>query len=300
MHPPEQSAIDVCHRMAEEIWCGQRLHVAEPVSGLNSETAIRVRLRNILNSLEMLSDGLVEEAYKILMSIDILRDSPVQILENSEAMLREQFPGPVRNTELLENAGHSAIGGLSRLIICQSIGARMGLWAVRADAMAMAKVAQNLQRLTKTVPPLEHDALRSSGADAYRQKDYKLAAAYYLKADQSHRGVEGLYKASISLWRLGKMPDALWAIRTCLLEELSQFPSPKWLLKAQMVESRLQDVVGQPRDLSTDASPVRLETIGVQNETEAGTDEEFVIPSDPDDDDAADMPTEMITLPELD
>jgi hypothetical protein len=56
------------------------------------------------------------------------------------------------------------------------------------------------------------------------------------------RSVEGLFKMSICLWKEGYLVAALWAIRACLLEDLSAFPSAKWLLKAQMVESNLKSL----------------------------------------------------------
>jgi hypothetical protein len=292
--PPLNTAIDVCHRMAHEMWCGQRLHVSEPISGLNSETAIRVRLRNILVSLEMLSEGLVEETYNLLMSIDILRDAPIAVLDTSEAMLRAQFPGRVTNTELLEDAGHSAIGGLSRLIICQSIAARMGVWAVRADALDTAKLAHSVFRLADSAPDVDVEELRRLGALQYRKKEYEEAAACYLSADRTRRGAEGLYKASISLWRIGQDEGALWAIRACLLEDLSQFPSAKWLLKAQIVESRLTSLLSDKAEQSTRSAPFQVDLNYDGSEEDEGTEEEFVVGGELESEIEDDMPTVMI------
>ena len=85
-----KTAVEHCYQMADEICLDNAIQ--EPVSGFNSETAIRIRLRNILNTLEMLSDDLVEEACDVLMSIDILNDAPKLVTRRCEQMLASQLP----------------------------------------------------------------------------------------------------------------------------------------------------------------------------------------------------------------
>ena len=284
--------------MADEIWSGQRLHIQEPVSGFNSETAIRIRLRNILNTLEMLSDDLVEEACDVLMSIDILNDAPKLVTRRCEQMLASQLPGPIRNPDVMKTASHSALGGLSRLLICQDIAARNGVWPAQAASEEDYATARRLRTEAKSVPTMEFEDLRKKGAAAYKSKNYKAAASFFTSADSKKRSIEGLYKLAVSLWRLGDVEGGLWAIRACLLEDLKNFPSPRWLLKAQMIESRLESLaLGPEFEESTDfglPNPVRAKTSSESTLDGGG----LVVPADLDDPEAGDdVPTVMISHP---
>ena len=293
-----KTAVEHCYQMADEIWSGQRLHIKEPVSGFNSETAIRIRLRNILNTLEMVSDDLSEEACDVLMSIDILNDAPKLIIRRCEQMLSSQLPGPIRNPDVLKTANHSAMGGLSRLLICQDIAARNGVWPAHTGAEQDHATARRLRKKTETTPVMEFDELRKKGASAYKGKKYKAAASFYLSADAKQRSIEGLYKLAVCLWRLGDIEGGLWAIRACLLEELKNFPSPRWLLKAQMIESRLASLVtGEGLEENTDftiANPARVQTATESKLDDGG----LVIPAELDDPEGGDdVPTVMISRP---
>ena len=292
------TAVEHCYQMADEIWSGQRLHIKEPVSGFNSETAIRIRLRNILNTLEMLSDDLVEEACDLLMSIDILNDAPNLIVRRCEQMLAAQLPGPIRNPEVMKTASHSAMGGLSRLIICQDIASRNGVWPAKPDSEQDYATARRLRKKGKALPAMEFEDLRKKGAAAYKAKKYKAAVSFFVAADSKKRSIEGLYKLAVSLWRLGDIEGGLWAIRSCLLEDLKNFPSPRWLLKAQMIESRLESLIAGPElEENTDftvPNPVRIKTTSESTLDDGG----LVIPAELDDPEAGDdAPTVMISRP---
>jgi len=276
-----KTAVELCRQMAAEIWSGDRVHVSEPVGGLNTETAVRVRLRNILSSLEMGAAGLTEETYQHMLSIDILRDAPLSVLEKCEAMMTSQMPGTVQNLDLFTDADQSVLGGLSRLIICQSIAARMGVWAVRHEELEDARIAHSIFRTAEDAEGVDVEDLREQGNALYREKAYQEAAAHFLAADRVRRSIEGLFKLSVCMWRTGDTTAALWAIRACLLEDLAAFPSAKWLLKAQMVESNLKSRQEQPMESETEAIPLSSESFA-QDWEEEGTVREHatIAPSD--------------------
>jgi hypothetical protein len=236
------TSIEGCRQIAHEIWRVER--PAEPfmVHGLCSERAVRERLQKTAMELEQSAEVPDEVALK-LMAINFTTDDPLSILERTETMIAQYRPGAHASCEdLIQGAGRA--GALvMRLLIVQSIGGRLGRWAVRSPEIPDARTARALYKDLGDATWSQYRALLETSEELFATARFREAAASLLDADRLVRTAAGLLRASTALTKIGDYISALWTIRACLLEQRGSFESPGALERALRLESRLRAVI---------------------------------------------------------
>ena len=261
--------------MAGQIWRGERTHLSERLAGLNSEQSVRSRLRVLAAPLVQSTD-LEPAARAGLETTDFARDDPLSVLERTEAIVSAQISMRYPTLDTFDLAAGTTDHRISRLLITQCVAGRLGRWAVRKEEIADAKLARGLVKKLGAVASAQPESLVIAGEELYRMGQYSEAATCLLDADRTHRSVDGLFKAAVCLWKSENYLGALWAIRTCLLEDVADFDGADDLLKAQMIESSLRTMVEgrgaydpqqRLRQLPEEASQNLLSTIDEIEET---------------------------------
>src|SRR5262245_4759512 len=120
------SAAEACRQIAHEVWRAERSSEPFAVHGLNSEHAVRDRLKKFALDLQASGD-LPLTLRPELAAINFASDAPLSILERCEA--------------LIERSGRAA-QALARMLIVQSIAGRLGRWAVHSAEIPDARTGR--------------------------------------------------------------------------------------------------------------------------------------------------------------
>ena len=244
--PSGLGVVEACRRVAEEIWRGERARLSFGVGGLNSERAVRIRLGEIGGRLAV-ADDLSGAAADELQGIGWAKDDPLSILERTERVVELQRPEPLAGVSRLAEDPSFALHLGLQLLVTESLAGRIGRWAVRDPEVPDARLARSLFR-DLAVPSADAVAeVLESAQELYARERFDEAARRFLEADRAQRTPVGLFSAAVALWKAKRCPEALWAIRTCLLEDVQRFERPDVLLRAHMVESSLRTIVEGPR-----------------------------------------------------
>jgi len=243
------SAVEACQRIAEEIWSGDRAHLGERVGGLNSEQAVRARLRVLAGPLAHAMD-LVPEARAALDTIEFVKDDPLTVLERTEQMVAAQFSGGQATLDSVAEPKGETARRVGRLLVIQCVAGRLGRWAVRDAEIGDAKLARKLLKHFPQTGAKQRSSLVIAAEELYRMGQFEEAARCLLDADRAQRSPDVLFKAAVSYWKAENFRAALWCIRACLLEDIADFEGVDALLKAQMVESSLRAIVERSDEFS--------------------------------------------------
>src|SRR5262245_30239520 len=219
------TSVEGCRQIAQEIWRVER--PAEPffVHGLNSERAVRDRLQK--TAMEVAAQPDVPEALtETLNAINFANDDPLSILERTETMITVFRPSAYASCEdLIQGSGPSGALVL-RLLIVQSIGGRLGRWAVRNPEIPDARTARALYKDLGEAHWSQYRALLETSEELAAQQRFREAASSLLDADRLVRTAAGLLRAATALTKAGDYISALWTTRACLLEQRTSFESP--------------------------------------------------------------------------
>jgi hypothetical protein len=261
---PGWTAVEACVRVAEEIWQGARTHLSERLGGLASEDAVRSRLRVLAGPLNKAQD-LTPDARAIFERIDFVRDDPLAVREQCEALVAAQLPGRFASLEPIAEETRSTPKRVTRLVIVQSVAGRLGRWAVRDGEIDDAKLARGLFRRAPSREDADREALVEAAEAAFREGRLDDATRLLLEADRARRSPDVLYKLAVARFRASAHAEARWAIRACLLEDVEEFEGPEALLRAHAVESGLAALAEQaPRERA--APPATLEDEALEDE----------------------------------
>ncbi|MFO0723117.1 MAG: hypothetical protein U1E65_04980 [Myxococcota bacterium] len=202
------------------------------LGGLTSERVVRQRLDSILERipLSVISRSTLPRGL-------FGRADPLTALEHTERAVEqahpEYFPGPLGLMEVVDRSL------VLELLIIQSIAGRQGRWAIRDSEVEDAKIGRELLRLVGPASPDENAAKLERARAAYLSGDHAAAVRDLVDVDRHDRTPTGAVQLALALWRLGQIPQALWAIRVALLEDLDRFEL-RALHHAQCVESSLR------------------------------------------------------------
>lgn len=229
------SSVEQARTLAARFWRGELPRRPGKLSGLNGEDKVRARLAEIAGAAEC-----EPEVMQGLAAIDFLRASSQEISERTERLLYEALPAYFPTPHTLLDALSTWTWPLVDLIVVQSVGARQGHWLARDAEVAEARIARELFGPGRAQPAARHAEVVAAAKDAYLAGRHAEAVKLLAEADRGHRSPVALLQLSVALWRLGKLPHALIAVRMALLEEPSSFPTAESLLSAARVESSLR------------------------------------------------------------
>ncbi len=236
------TAVEICRKMAREIWLGDRKVSGFRVQGLNTTGAVRERLRAIAGQIPK-EPGLNRRLALFLASVDWEREASELILKKTEEMLDRTVGGSYRSIDgLLSSSGHNAEMGLG-LMVVQSLAGRLGLWAVRSEERPDAEVAKRLSWGLGAPDWGRYNALNQQAQSLAESLNFQEAARCLMDADRLVRTPAGLIQASACLCQVRDYPGALWAIRAALLEPEKSFESDRSIEKARELHDRLIPMV---------------------------------------------------------
>jgi hypothetical protein len=233
--------VQACRQFATEVWRGDRTHMFDRVGGLVNASAVRTRMKMLTGPLVNATD-LGEPARAALAAIDLEKHDPLSLVEQTEFMLRAQVPDRNLESASVEALSSSSNRRLAMSLVVQSIAGRLGVWATRDEELTDAVIGRRLVKFALVRDDLTRGAMLTASADFYASGDLMHVVSCLLGADRLRRSIEGLLKAAVILWKMQEHAQALWMIRTCLLEEVHYFV-PETLLVAQRTESILRFVV---------------------------------------------------------
>jgi hypothetical protein len=233
--------IERCQELGRQIWMGEHGRIGLGLGGLNTEAAIRARLRAIVNEMSAASDPAAARAVAAAHDIEWEKLDPLGVLERTERLVTEFLGGPDRAHDPLEGPPHAAL--TARLLVTQSLGGRLGRWAVRDAELPDARTARRLYKKLGPQESTQYQALFAVADELSHAGRHEAAAVCLLDADRTVRTPSGLYRAAIALWRGEDYSGALWAIRACLLEEPASFKTTEALFEAHRAESSLRALV---------------------------------------------------------
>lgn len=174
----------------------------------------------------------------------------------TEALVSSVCPGRFYSAQDLFDAVDEGTEHLLQLLAVQSLAARQGVWLAREEEAEDAELALELFSRIERPNPGQFNALHACADELMRSNKNLEAAVCLIDADRIVRTTDGLFKASFALWRAGRFDAALWAIRTCLLERPDTFESTELMLKAQMIESSLRQIISQQVDIVVTPTPI--------------------------------------------
>lgn len=249
----------VVHRMralASEIWHGDRPVAPFDLHGLNSEAAVRGRLQLVLRDLFALPN-LPIAVTEVLRLLDPTERAPLHVLERTEDLL-QHIASHHESIDALVADPNPVVRHVLRLALVQSIGGRMGHWAVRSEEIPDARIARGLYRGGVAVDWSYYTKLLARGVWCFEQRDFRGCAAMHLEADRLVRTPTGLIHIAVSLCHLGDFVGALWAIRACLVEPDAAFESARSVERARTLRQRLAALVAERQMQPMEAEEVEL------------------------------------------
>lgn len=239
---PKQGSVEVCRLLAAEIWRTERVHEGLGLAGLNSESAVRDRLRKL--GRELIAARALPDALLLRLStVGWAEEDPLALLDKTEQLMALHRPGGYAGPDALLEGADPVTLLLIRALVLQSIGGRLGRWAVRSPEIPDARTARALYRGLGEVEWQQYRALLSAAEALFVDGRYREAAASLLDADRLVRTAAGLLRATVALTKAGDFISALWAVRAALLEPHSGFESGEAHLRARRIEGKLRAII---------------------------------------------------------
>ncbi len=248
--------VEATRALAAQVWRGGRSPVPYGVAGLNSEATVRARLARICRELLALPNLPIAVA-EVVRLLEVERRPPLHVLERTEDLL-EHVAGHLDSVDALVAETDPVVRHLVRLAVVQSVGGRLGWWAVRGDEIPDARIARALYRDGPAVDWSHYTDLVDRGAACFAQRDFARAVQIHLELDRLVRTPTGKIHIAVSLCHLGDFVGALWAIRSCLLEPHTTFESPRSAERARTLRDRLAALVAERQLEPLEAEEVEL------------------------------------------